>query len=117
MKLKLKTLVPVTYNDGIASQSTGIVIMELGTVTYQDNFSKIGINFLYKSEDGRPVYSNTFFLVSEEQINQLFELIQPSLPPFTNEVDYTRYKFITGGMYEMARTYNIPVSDIEIVVE
>jgi len=117
MKLKLKTLVPVTYNNGIASQSTGIVIMELGNVTYQDNFSKIAVNFLYRSEDDRAVYSDTFFLVSEEQINQLFELIQPSLPPFTNEVDYTRYKFITGAMYEMAKTYGIATSDIEIVQE
>lgn len=117
MKLKLKTLVPVTYNDGIASQNTGIVMMELGNVVYQDNFSKIGVNFLYRAEDGRTVYSDTFFLVGEEQINQLFELIQPSLPPFTNEVDYTRYKFITGAMYEMARTYSISISDIEIVQE
>lgn len=116
MKLTLKTLVPVTYNDGVASQNTGIIIMELGNVTYQDNFSKIAVNFLYRSEEGKVVYSDTFFLVNEEQINQLFELIQPSLPPFTNEVDYTRYKFITGGMYEMARTYNISLSDIEILV-
>ena len=117
MKLKLKTLVPVTYNNGIASQNTGIVIMELGNVTYQENFSKIAVNFLYKSEEGLPVYSSTFFLVGEDKINELFEIIQPSLPPFTNEVDYTRYKFIVGAMYEMATTYNISTSDIEIVQE
>lgn len=113
--MKLRTLVPVTYNNGIVSQTSGIVTMELGSVAYTNDFANIGVNYTYTAEDGAQIKSDAFFVNGEEEINNLFLLISQNLPNFTTEVEYTRAKFLEGAKYQMALTYGIPVTDIEII--
>lgn len=115
--MRLRTLVPVTYNDGIAATKDGIVTMALGSVSYTNDFTEIGVNYTYFDADNKPINTNAFFLKTAAEINGLFNIIQPQLPPFVNEVDNTRWKFLYGARYQMAQTFGINVNQIEFYDE
>jgi hypothetical protein len=115
--MKLQTLIPVTYSHGAASQSSGVITMILGSVSYQNNFQSIGINFMYVKEDESVLVSDAFYINGTDKINSFFDLLKPNLPPFLNEVQYTQAKFMEGAKYEMARTFNIGIDKIIILDE
>lgn len=113
--MRLKTKTDVTFNDGIKGQSTGKVIGMLGSIVYENDFTKIGVNCGYFKEDGTKLIEFPFFLHTADKINEMFTAIQPTLPPFANEVQNTQAKFMEGFKFLMAETFGITVADIEII--
>lgn len=113
--MKLRTLIPVTYTDGIAATETGIVEMTLGSGSYTNDFTSISVNYTYQKEDGTVIRKDAFNIIGAPTINAIFAAIQPSLPPFQNEVENTQWKFILGAQLEMANTFKIAPNNIQII--
>lgn len=113
--MKLRTLVPVRFNNGIAAQKEAIIEMVLDSVAYSNSFTKIGVNYSYNEIDGQPFKSDAFYIDGTDEINALFDIIEPQLPPFENEVKNTKMKFLIGARYQMAQTFGILVEEIEFV--
>ena len=116
--MKIKTLIPVTYNSGIASQETGIVEGSINFVN-QDYYRKI-YNFLfdYKNENGDVIntsYSN--FSLTKQQIVMLYDVIESQIPTDMEYFETTEYIYYLGFKIEMAKTFGITPNDIEIIVE
>lgn len=113
--MRLRSKIPVTFNAGIRLQEQGIVTMTLGSVAYSNDFTEIGVNYTYYKEDGTQIRTSAFFINGEATINALFNAIKGFLPPFQNEVQSTRDKFMWGARFEMANTFGITVNDIEFI--
>jgi len=115
--MKLRTLIPVTYNEAgaIANQETSIIEMTIQSVAYYNNFTSIGVNYTYAKEDGTVIRKDAFNINGAPTINGIFAAIQPNLPPFQNEVENTQWKFILGAQLEMANTFKIAPSQIQII--
>lgn len=128
--MKLRTLVPVSYNKKgtIRGRASGLVEMTLGTVAYGVGFTSIGVNYTYTTVEvkadpskgieavaAEEITTSAFHINSAAEINGLFGLIQPNLPAFENEVQYTLAKFLEGAKYQMAQTFEISPEQIEIV--
>lgn len=115
--MKLKTLVPVTYNSGIAGQETGIVEGILTNCNQQlaGTFSSMYM-FQYVSDTGQVISSN-LYPVSEQETNALYELVKDEVPTDLNYTDATTYLYYLGFRVKMAITFGIEVSEIEIIIE
>lgn len=114
--MKLKTLVPVTYNNGIAGQETGVVE---GTLTNCNQQLEISFNsmymFQYVSEVGQVISSN-LYPVTEEETNTLYDLVKDEVPISLSYTDATTYLYYLGFRIKMAITFGIEVSEIEIIL-
>ena len=115
--MKLKTLVPVIYNNGIAGQETSIVEGILLTCNQQivTPFSSMYM-FQYVSEAGQVISSN-LYPVTEEETNALYELVKDEVPTGLSYTDATTYLYYLGFRVKMALTFGIEVSEIEIIIE
>ena len=114
--MKLKTLVPVTYNNGIAGQETSTVEGILSTCNQQltGAFDSTYM-FQYVSETGQVISSN-LYPVSEEETNALYELVKDEVPTDLSYTDATTYLYYLGFRVKMAITFGIDTSDIEIII-
>ncbi len=112
--MKLKTLVPVTYNSGIAGQETGIVEGILSTCNQQltGSFDSVYM-FQYVSESGQVISSN-IYPVTEEETNALYELVKDEVPTGLSYTDATTYLYYLGFRVKMAITFGIEVNEIII---
>lgn len=115
--MKLKTLVPVTYNNGIAGQETGIVegVLTACNQQLEVSFSSMYM-FQYVSELGQVISSN-LYPVTEEETNALYELVKDEVPADLSYTDATTYLYYLGFRVQMAATFGILVSEIEIIIE
>lgn len=115
--MKIKTTVPVTYNNGIASQETGLVTGTLSSCNQQVQFG-FNSNFMfeYSSESGQTI-ANNMYPVSAEETNALYELVKDQVPSGLNYTDSTTYLYYLGFKIQMAQTFNISVNDIEIIID
>jgi hypothetical protein len=115
--MKLKTLVPVIYNNGIAGQETSIVEGALTTCNQQlaSTFDSIYM-FQYTSESGQVITSNIYPITAEE-INALYVQVKGQVPTKLNYTDSTTYLYYLGFRVQMAKTFGIEVSEIEIIIE
>ena len=115
--MKIKTLVPVTYNNGIASQETGLVTGTLQGCNQQLRFG-FDSNFMfeYTSESGQTI-ANNIYAVSEEDTNTLYELVKDEVPTGLSYTETTTYLYYLGFRQKMAQTFGIEISDIEIILE
>ena len=115
--MKLKTLVPVTYNNGIAGQETGIVegVLTACNQQLEVSFSSMYM-FQYVSELGQVISSN-LYPVTEEETNALYDLVKDEVPAGLSYTDATTYLYYLGFRVKMALTFGIEVSDIEIIIE
>jgi hypothetical protein len=115
--MKLKTLVPVTYNNGIAGQETSIVEGILSTCNQQlgGSFNSMYM-FQYVSELGQVITSN-LYPVTEEETNALYVQVKDEVPTDLSYTDATTYLYYLGFRIKMAITFGIEVSEIEIIIE
>jgi len=115
--MKIKTLVPVTYNNGIASQETGLVTGILQGCQQQLRFG-FDSNFMfeYTSESGQTL-ANNIYPVSAEDTNTLYELLKGEVPTGLSYTDTTTYLYYLGFRVQMAQTFGIQVSDIEVIID
>jgi len=114
--MKLKTLVPVTYNNGIAGQETGIVEGVLSNCNQQLEISFNSVYmFQYVSELGQVISSNSYPVTAEET-NTLYDLVKDEVPTDLSYTDATTYLYYLGFRVKMAITFGIEVSEIEIIL-
>ena len=115
--MKIKTLIPVTYNNGIAGKETGLVTGTLSSCNQQVQF---GFNsncmFQYSSESGQMI-ANNMYPVTAEEINALYEVVKGEVPTGLNYTDSTTYLYYLGFRIQMAGTFGISVNDIEIIID
>jgi hypothetical protein len=117
--MKIKTKIPVTYNTGINSQEqqlvTGVLRMcvqdlnERGDM--QNNYT---FNYKYTSDSGVDLGGSNSILTYDE-VNSLYELVKDELPTNLSYTESTEYLYLLGMRTKMANTFNINVSDIEII--
>ena len=115
--MKLKTLVPVIYNNGIAGQETSIVEGILTSCNQQlaGAFSSMYM-FQYVTEEGQVISSN-LYPVTEEETNALYDLVKDEVPTGLSYTDATTYLYYLGFRVKMAITFSIEVSEIEILID
>jgi hypothetical protein len=114
--MKIKTLVPVTYNNGITGQETGLVTGILQGCSQQLRFGfDSQYMFEYASESGQ-VIANNMYPVSAEDTNTLYELVKDQVPTGLSYTDTTTYLYYLGFRIQMAGTFGITVNDIEIIL-
>jgi hypothetical protein len=114
--MKIKTTVPVTYNNGIAGQETGLVTGTLSSCSQQLRFGfDSNYMFEYTSESGQSI-ANNMYPVSAEDTNILYELVKDQVPTGLSYTDTTTYLYYLGFRTQMAGTFGIAVSEIEIIL-
>ena len=115
--MKIKTLVPVTYNNGIIGQETGLVTGVLQGCTQGLRFGfESNYMFEYTSESGQTI-ANNMYPVSAEDTNTLYELVKDEVPTGLSYTETTTYLYYLGFRVQMAQTFGIEISDIEIILE
>ena len=102
--MKIKTTVPVTYNNGIKGQETGLVTGNLQGCSQQLRFGfDSQYMFEYASESGQMISTNTY-PVNAEYTNALYELVKDQVPTDLNYTDSTTYLYYLGFRIQMAAT-------------
>jgi hypothetical protein len=114
--MKIKTLVPVTYNNGITGQESGLVT---GILQGCQQGLRFGFNsqymFEYASESGQ-VIANNMYPVSAEETNILYETVKGEVPSNLSYTDSTLYLYYLGFRVQMAQLFGILETDIEIIM-
>lgn len=115
--MKIRTTVPVTYNNGITGQETGLVTGVLQGCNQQLRFGfDSSYMFEYTSESGQ-VIANNIYPVSAEETNALYDLVKGEVPSGLNYTDSTTYLYYLGFRIQMAQTFGITTADIEIIID
>lgn len=115
--MKIQTNIPVTYNDGIASQVTGIVTGTINLVN-QDYYRELyNFSFEYTDETGNRINNLTSFTLTRDEINVFYDEIKDSVPTNIAYFETTEYIYYLGFKIEMAKTFSISPNDIDILVE
>jgi hypothetical protein len=112
--MKIRTKIEVTYNDGVTGQTIGIVEGNIQDASWMNDFNTIGANYIYSKPDGTQFYKNGFY-IENEQIDVLWNAIKGTIPEGLDYRDTNRFAFYLGFIYEMAQTFSIELTDIEIV--
>lgn len=115
--MKIKTLIPVTYNNGITGQETGLVTGNLQGCNQQLRF-EFNSNFMfqYSTENGH-VLKNDMYPVTAEETNVLYNLVKLEVPTNLSYTQATEYLYYLGFRVQMAQLFGISESDIEIIIE
>lgn len=114
--MKLRTIIPVEYGTGTNTKNTGILEGSLRSAGWIDeSFNTVGANYVYRDTTGNVVYRNgvTF---SGQDLEDLFNAISQNIPEGLSYRETEQYKYYLAFAYEMARTYEVEISDIEIVL-
>ena len=116
--MKIQTLIPVTYNSGIASQETAIVEGFINFVS-QDYYREIyNFSFDYKTESGETINVVTpTFILTKAEINAFYDVVKSEVPTDLAYFETTEYIYYLGFKIEMADTFGITPGDIEIIVD
>ena len=114
--MKIKTLTPVTYNNGITGQETGLVTGNLSNCNQQVQFG-FNSNFMYeyKTESGQYL-KNDMYPVTAEETNALYEVVKGEVPINLSYTQATEYLYYLGFRVQMAQLFGISESDIEIIL-
>ncbi len=115
--MKIKTLVPVTYNNGITGQETGLVTGKLQGCQQQLRFG-FDSNFMYEysNESGKSLVTNMYPVTSEDT-NTLYNLVKNEVPTNLSYTQSTEYLYYLGFRVQMAQLFGILESDIEIIID
>ena len=114
--MKIKTTVPVTYNNGIAGQETGLVTGTLQGCNQQIRFG-FNSNFMYEySNESGKVLKNDMYPVTAEETNTLYNLVKLEVPTNLSYTQSTEYLYYLGFRVQMAQLFGISESDIEIIL-
>jgi hypothetical protein len=115
--MKIQTLIPVTYNDGIASQATGVVTGIINIVNQDYYREQYSFSVDYIDEAGKRINTVQPFTLTRDEINVFYDEIKDSVPTNISYFETTEYIYYLGFKIEMAKTFGITPDDIEILVE
>ena len=115
--MKIKTTIPVTYNNGVTGQETGLVTGNLSTCNQNLKYG-FDSNFMfeYANESGK-ILKNDMYPVNYEETNALYNLVKNEVPTNLSYTQATEYLYYLGFRVQMAQLFGIAESDIEIIVE
>jgi hypothetical protein len=114
--MKLKTLVPVTFNTGINTQESEIVEGNLiACLNSIDPILDFSFSYEYISESGHR-FGSSPFKFSESQVNELYEAIKTQVPTGMSYTDSTLFLYYVGMRVQMAATFGITVEQIDIIL-
>lgn len=115
--MKLKTLIPVSYANGINTLTEGIIEGKLigNTQGFRFGYSS-SFGYEYNSLDGYIIKSASVQYTSEE-INSLYELVKTEIPLNLPYTEITEYLYYLGMRVKMSETFGITINDIELVIE
>jgi len=117
--MKIRTKVPVTYNNGINSTSEAVIEGVIQNTSWVDEYSVLGANFKYQleaDEQGNSVVLlQNSFLVKGEEIETLYQAVKDQVPADLTYAETQQYLHYLGFVIEMAKTFDITPADIEIV--
>jgi hypothetical protein len=115
--MKIQTLIPVTYNSGIASQETSIVSGVLNMVSQEYYSNMYNFNFAYTNAEGVNINTTSSnFSLTKEQVDVFYDVIKLGVPTDLEYFETTQYVYYLGFKIEMANTFGITPADIEIVL-
>lgn len=113
-KMILKSKVEVTYNQAITGTATGIIQGAIESIAWDNDFQNVGVNFVYYDVNGTPLFRNAFF-VNGDAIDQFYDSIKANIPTGLGKRDTERWTFYLAFQFQMAQTFGIEVTDIDIV--
>ena len=114
--MKIKTLVPVTYNNGLTGQETGLVTGKLQGCQQQLRFGfDSSYIFEYTNESGQSLVTNMYPFTAEET-NALYETVKNEVPSNLNYTQSTEYLYYLGFRVQMAQLFGILETEIEIIL-
>lgn len=116
----VKSKVPVTYNDGIKSQAEAIIEGHIVSSSWtKPDYSEIGFNYAYSLEPNdegqRTIINQGGFTLKGEQIEAVYQMVKDQVPTDLDYANTQLYTHYLGFILEMAQTFEIDPSDIEIV--
>ncbi|CAB4151662.1 hypothetical protein UFOVP598_31 [uncultured Caudovirales phage] len=115
--MKIKTTVPVTYNNGITGQESGIVTGILSSCNQQLRYGfDSNYMFEYKTESGHTL-KNDMYPVTAEETNALYNLVKNEVPTNLSYTEATEYLYYLGFRVQMAQLFGISESNIEIIID
>ena len=115
--MKIKTKIPVTYNDGLLGTKTDFVQGVITALSIRREFKMFIISYSYIDNENNEI-SNGNHTLSDTEINTLNELIKVDLPinfDTLTESEQTQVKYYKGFVQLMAETFNINKADIELI--
>lgn len=114
--MKIKTLIPVTYNNGVTGQETGLVTGTLSSCNQNLRFG-FNSNFMYEySNENGQCLKNDIYPVTAEETNILYNLVKLEVPNNLSYTQSTEYLYYLGFRVQMAQLFGISESDIEIIL-
>lgn len=115
--MKIQTLVPVTYNSGIASQETGIVNGVINLVSQDYLIKSYNFNFQYLNENGEVINTTSSnFSLTKAEINAFYDVVKSAVPTDMEYFETTEYIYYLGFKIEMAKTFGIQPNQIEVIL-
>lgn len=119
----VRSKVNVTYNVGVANAQTHSDILELRIVTFgstpNSNFEVIGVTYSYSCPtqgSPQPVVANSTFMLEGQAIDDMYNAVKGSIPSGLEYRDTLRYTYYLAALGQMAVTFGVDPSDLEIVV-
>jgi hypothetical protein len=114
--MKIRTKVDVTYNSvgKVKGTETGILEGHIINTVWLNNFSEVGANYVYAKPDGT-VVSKDAFSVKDEEVEVLYDAIKADIPTDKNHRETEEIKYYLAFIIEMAKTFELDASEIELV--
>lgn len=112
--MKLITKIAVNYNSGAAGTASGIVEGVLQDGQWLNEFTKVGSNYSYLDPEGQPFFKSAFTIEGDD-IQIMYNAVKGLIPEGLDFRKEQEFLFYFGFMFEMAKTFGINTSDIEIV--
>lgn len=114
--MKIQTLIPVTYNSGIANQETSIIEGKINIVSQDYLREMYNFNFQYLNQSGEVINTNSSnFSLTKEEIDSFYDIVKSEVPNDMQYFETTEYIYYLGFKVRMAETFGITADDIEII--
>ena len=118
--MKIRTKIAVEYNSGIAGTATGVIegtMISAGWINNPETneFDRVGINYTYNLPDGTILLKDGLTIEGESYIEGLYNEIKGSIPSGLSHVSESQTKFYLAFAQQMAATFGIETTDIEII--
>ena len=116
--MKIKSNVDVSYNNGLISATQGKLTGVINSVAFVSDFNALDVVYSYLDENEVVVYQGHFSLFDGD-IDAMSASLATALPSNYSELperDRLRYKYYLGFASEMAKAFNLSLSDLVIVL-
>ena len=110
----LKSKIEVTYNQAITGTATGIIQGVIESIAWDNDFQRVGVNFAYFDANDQMLFRNAFF-VQGDSIDAFYDSIKANIPTGLGKRDTERWTFYLAFQFQMAQTFGIEASQIEII--